>query len=109
MVELAHPEPRLIKEFLEAVRQLPDARAEFARRRDHGPLDRSGGTRIDLKVADQSIELRVEVKKVVYPRDVRQILWQLRELSHRAQPRRDRDRQFLILAESISPGAKELL
>jgi hypothetical protein len=109
MVELARSEPRLIKEFLESVRELPDARAEFDQERDHGHPDRGYDARIDLKVADQSIELLVEVKKVVYPRDVRQILWQLRELDHRAQPRRDRDRQFMILAESISPGAKELL
>src|SRR5579883_508846 len=108
MAELTHPERKLIEGFLESVQELPDAHAEFDHDRSHLRLDR-GYARIDLKLADQSIELLVEVKKVVYPRDVRQILWQLRESSHSAPPRRNRDRQFLILAESISPGAKELL
>jgi len=109
VVELAHPERRLIEEFLQSIQELPDAHAQFDHERHHGRPDRGYDARIDLKVADQSIELLVQVKKVVYPRDVRQILWQLRESSHRAPPRRNRERQFLILAESISPGAKELL
>jgi hypothetical protein len=109
MAEVAHPEPRLFKEFLESIQELPDASAEFAPGGDHGHLDRIFDARIDLKVAGQSIELLVEVKKAVYPRDVREFLWHLREVSHSAAPRRDRDRQFLLLAESISPGAKDLL
>jgi hypothetical protein len=108
VVESSYPEPPLVQQFLQSVRELPDAHAEFDHKR-HDGADGGYDARIDLKVADRSIELLVEIRKLVYPRDVRQILWHLKESSQRAPPRRTRDRQFLILAESISPGAKELL
>jgi hypothetical protein len=112
MVESVRAED-LIQRFLESLREFPDVHAKFDQvelERERGDSDRGYDARVDLRIADQSIMLLIEVRKAVYPRDVRQVLWQLRDLGgHSAQPRLDRERQFLILAESISPGAKELL
>jgi predicted transcriptional regulator len=58
----------------------------------------------NLHIAGRSIVLLVEAKKSVYPRDVRQALWQLKSLQHRHA-----DVQHLLIAELLSPGAKELL
>jgi hypothetical protein len=51
--------------------------------RERGDRDRGFDARVDLHIADQLIMLLIEVRKTVYPRDVRQVLWQLRELGHR--------------------------
>ena len=50
------------------------------------------------------------MKKDVYPRDVRQVLWQLRESARRwPHPAEGREAVFFLVAQSISPGGKELL
>lgn len=111
MVESARTEQAIIQRFLESLRELPGVRAEL----DHVEglpwhPDHAYDARIDLYIADRSITLLVEAKKALYPRDVRQVLWQFRELSHKAPPPGlDRETQSLLVAEFISPGAKELL
>lgn len=95
----------LIKQFLESLRELPDVHVEldgleFAT----GASDRLDA-KIHLNVAGKSIVLLVEAKKSVYPRDVRQVLWQFRALHQLPHA----DEQPLLIAESLSPGAKELL
>jgi hypothetical protein len=110
MIGPASTEQDLIHRFLESVRELPGVHATFDEVKE-GPRDSGRGydAQIDLRVGDQSLTLLLEVKKAIYPRDVRQALWQFRELSHRTGPRPDYETQFLLIAESISPGAKELL
>lgn len=99
------PEQALIGQLLEALRALPDVRVASTRGalevQRANPVD----ARIDLQVAGKSVVLLVEVKKSVYPRDARQWLWQLRSL----QPGQNADVQPLLVAESLSSGAKELL
>lgn len=95
----------LIKQFLESLRELPDVHANL-----EGPeFTTAAGDRLDAKIhlniASKSIVLLVEVKKSVYPRDVRQALWQFKALR---QPPHANE-QPLLIAESLSPGAKELL
>src|SRR5690606_19246624 len=58
-----------------------------------------------LIVAGKPVVLVGEAKKTVYPRDVRQVLWQLKSTHQRPHA----DAQPLLIAESLSPGAKELL
>jgi hypothetical protein len=75
------------------------------------PLDgKKVDAKVDLRVAERSFILLIEVKKSVYPRDVDQILWQVSKYADQAQAR-DRNKTFvpLLAAESISTGAKELL
>jgi hypothetical protein len=108
MVEPVPQEQDLIGRLLESLRELPGVHAAFDCVDSRAP-DRGYDARINLHIGNQSLTILVQVKKTVYPRDVRQALWQFRELSHSAEHRQDRETQFLLIAESISPGAKESL
>lgn len=105
MSESTLVEHALLQRLLASLRELPDVHAELAR---SAPTVQAAGridAKIDLHVAGKSLVLRVEAKKSVYPRDVRQALWQLKSQQdgHRA------DVQHMLIAESLSPGAKEML
>ena len=54
--------------------------------------------------------LLVEARKYLYPRDIRQMIWRMKEISH-TWPNEENEKKPipLIIALSISPGAKELL
>lgn len=95
----------LIEKFLESLRELPEVHAELDVLESVTPVANRLDAKIDLRVAGKSIVLLVEAKKTVYPRDVRQVLWQFKSLQHG----RYADVQHLLIAESLSPGAKELL
>ncbi|ESY64005.1 hypothetical protein X743_32115 [Mesorhizobium sp. LNHC252B00] len=64
---------------------------------------------VSLSIADKDVVLLVELKKTVYPRDVRQILWQLNHARNEYATNRKQDVVALIAAESISVGARDLL
>ena len=97
----------LIEQFLESLRGLPGVRAEPDALDSAAEIaDRGFDAKVDLSVAGKSLVLLLEIKKAVYPRDVRQLLWQLKALNLGQYVA---DAQSLLLAESISPGAKELL
>lgn len=105
MTESALAEHALIGQLLESLRGLPDVHADLAGSdtavQAAGRID----AKIDLDVAGKSIVLLVAARKSVFPRDVRQALWQLKSPQHGHSP----DVQHLLIAESLSPGAKELL
>lgn len=105
VIESPITEHALIERFLESLRELPDVHAELEALEPAGQSAGQFDARIDLNVADKSIVLLVEAKKTVYPRDVRQVLWQFKAL-HQG---RHADVQYVLIAESLSPGAKELL
>ncbi|MEC9368702.1 MAG: hypothetical protein VX871_08415 [Pseudomonadota bacterium] len=96
-------------QFLEALGELPGAHAELDWS-DTGGQDRRYDAQIDLWVAGKAVTLLVEVKKAFYPRDVRQTLWQLKDFANK-WPRTVEGHQTapLLVAQSISPGAKDLL
>ena len=104
-------ERQLLDRFLEALRELPDFHADLS----HQELPAlKGGSPLDalivLRTEDQTFGLLVEVKKTVYPRDVRQIIWQLLDARRQSLPGAFANEPVPVLvAESISPGAKELL
>jgi len=109
MVESPTTERQMIERFLDSLRELPDVRAELAPMEPSGSAsDRGFDIRVDLHVAGKPVTLLIEAKKAVYPRDVRQVLWQLKEYIH-GGPKGRGAAQSLLIAESISPGAKELL
>lgn len=100
-------EPELLNQFLTALHAIPEVRAKCQTDVLVAPGRRCDAW-IDLSVADNAASLIVEAKKSYYPRDVRQALWQLRELIHSAT-RKPKAPVPVVIAESISPGAKELL
>ncbi|AMR82125.1 hypothetical protein [Cupriavidus nantongensis] len=95
----------LIGQLLESLRELPDVHAELARSETAVQAAGRVDAQIDLHVAGKTILLLVEARKSVFPRDVRQALWQWKSLPHGHSA----DVQHLLIAESLSPGAKELL
>ncbi len=103
-------EGQLLDGFLEALREIPDAQAEVSGTEQPGGRDRGHDAQVDLRVGGKTATLLIEMKKDVYPRDVRQVLWQLHDSARRwPHPEEKREAAFFLIAQSISPGAKELL
>ena len=103
-------EGQLLEGFLEALRELPDVQAELSGVEQPGGPDRGHDVQVDLRAGGKAATLLIQVKKTVYPRDVRQALWQIREVARRwPEPAEGRRWVFFVIAQSISPGAKELL
>jgi hypothetical protein len=111
MLNIEATERQLVDQFVEALRSLPEVRAniDLARPASVGP-EVGYDAQVDLWVAGKSVTLLIEARKVVYPRDVRQVLWQLKDFSRRwPKGPKGHETVSLLVAESISPGAKELL
>ena len=111
MLNTEATERQLVGEFLEVVRGLPEVHADLEVREPQaaGP-DRRYDAQVDLHVGGKSVTVLVEAKKTLYPRDVRQALWQLREYSRQwRKGAKSRQHVPLLLAEAISPGAKQML
>ena len=109
MFESTLTERELIARLVDALRELPEVEADLAQEPAAQPSDRGYDAQVDLHVAGKPFVLLLEAKKIVFPRDVRQVIWQLRAASH-GRPTGQRENPLpLLVAESISPGAKELL
>lgn len=104
-------ERQLVGQFLEALRALPDVRADVEPRSSAVSGPGPGyNAKVDLWVAGKSLTLLVEAKKSLYPRDARQLLWRFKEFKSRwAHGSNAKEIVPLLLAVSISPGAKEML
>lgn len=104
-------ERQLIEQFLETLRGLPEVHADLDSWESVAPAgDRRHDAQIDLRIAGKSFTLLIEAKKVVYPKDVREVLWQFKEFSRsRPSGQGGGESVSLVVAESISPGAKDLL
>jgi DNA-binding transcriptional ArsR family regulator len=64
---------------------------------------------VDLIIAGTEVTLFIEAKSAAYPRDVHQYLSQLRFANRHSPQSSDTNRIPLIVANSISQGAKQLL
>jgi len=110
---MLHPSPterQLIAHFIEALRGLPEVEVDVDHQETAGKHeDRRYNAQVDLRIVDKSFVLLLVVKKAVFPRDVRQTIWQLRAASHTKPTGQGGEALLLLIAESISPGAKELL
>ncbi len=111
MDNLRLSEADLLEKLLEALQKLPDihARPPVPVPAQRGPDSPSPDFEIHLDVAGRPLTLIVETKKSVYPRDVRQILWQVRQFGAFEHIAGEDMLVPLLASESISPGAKELL
>ncbi|SCU82426.1 conserved hypothetical protein [Cupriavidus necator] len=105
MIKSTATEHALIERFLEVLRELPDVHAEMGVQEPALAAPYQIDAEIHLNVAGKPIVLLVEAKKTAYPRDVRQVLWQFKALG----PEYPSNVQPILVAESLSPGAKELL
>jgi len=109
MFESTLTERELIARLIDALRELPEVEADLAQEPVAQHSDRRYDAQVDLHVAGKAFVLLLEAKKVVFPRDVRQVIWQLRATSHERLTGQRGNHLPLLVAESISPGAKELL
>ena len=111
MKEINIRERELLDMLLEALQELPQVDIQpplLERRIGCGKYQLDA--EIHLNVAGCALTLLVEMKKSAYPRDIREMLWQIKKFGEVAQ----RDQQEgetvqLIAAEALSPGAKDLL
>ena len=110
MLDADAMERQLLEQFLEALKELPKVQAKLGPPLPSRGPHRGFDTRVELRVRGQAVTLLVEVKKALYPRDVRQVLWQFEEFSRRwLQSLEGRQTVSCLIAQSISPGAKDLL
>jgi hypothetical protein len=112
-MDIASPptERQLIEQYVEALRSLPDVHPDPPRwEAIASEPNQRCDARVDLAVAGKAFTLIIEAKKSVYPRDVHQVLGQQRQSTrdHSLGPASN-DRISIIVAEAISPGAKDLL
>ena len=100
----------LLDQFLQALRALPEVQAELGPPLQSDGRHRGFDAQVDLWVGGKRTTLMIEVKKTFYPRDVRLALWQFQEFA-RKRPQLAEGRQAVpvLVAQSISPGAKDLL
>lgn len=110
MLESALTQRQLITGFVDALRELPDVEADLDQWNPVGlRSDRGYDAQVALHVAGKSFALLLVARKVVFPRDVRQLIWQLQAAGHGRTAGQREAPMSLLVAESISPGAKELL
>ena len=112
MLESSPTGRELIERLLETLQALPEVHASLV---SSDPValagaDRRHDAQIELQIAGKSFTLLVEAKKTVYPRDARQVLWQFKDFNRNRPTGHGVDEVLLLLvAESISQGAKDLL
>lgn len=110
MIASSLTERQLIARFVDALRALPEVEADLGQLEPAGKhAGRRYDAQVELHVAGKSFVLLLEAKKAVFPRDARQVIWQLHATSHEKPAGRAEEPLSLLIAESISPGAKELL
>jgi hypothetical protein len=103
------PGSHLVQQLLEALQALPGVDADLSQLEPAGAssVPRQDAD-IDIRIAAKALTLHVEARKTIYPRDVQQLLWRMKSLAGRS-PGSDIDLVPVVAAESLSPGAKELL
>ena len=106
MKEFSLFEGDLLDMLLDALRELPQVHMQPSLEQWNSQLD----AEIHLDAAGRALTLLVETKKSVYPRDVKQVIWRIRQFEGDERHTRQGDEAIpLLAAESLSPGAKELL
>ena len=80
MISPFESESSIISGLLEALQEMPKIEIVDHQLETHVAMGRGVDAQIQLEAAGRIITLFVEIKhKAVYPRDVREILWRLRE------------------------------
>ncbi len=104
MLDSITTEEHLLDGLLETLQELPEAQAKLSGTEQLGNSARRYDAQIDLWVGSNEAKLLIEIKKTLYPRDVQQTLWQIRNFADQTP-----QSVFFLVAQSISPGAKDLL
>ena len=109
MIQSAESDIPLIDAFVAALSAVPDTTAHVMAREEANDAQARIDFVVEAKVAGKSLLMLVEAKQTAFPRDVREAVWQLRAYqAHRPTNGRNQTIGFVI-AEAISPGARETL
>ncbi len=106
MQELSTEEP-LVGRFIEALEATPETSAHVVQREKSDSLGHADAI-IEATVGGEPMRFIVEAKRSAFPRDVREAIWQLRKIVDILGPT-GIQLVPMIIADSISPGAKALL
>jgi len=110
MDEYASLEHELTEQLLEALRALPRADDVVMRPAEERARDGRRHAEIGLILNGRPVALVVETKKSIFPRDIREASWQLSKYVTRDAVRLHEGVPVpLLAAQTISPGAKDLL
>lgn len=107
-MEFAPTEPALVEQLLSALQEAPDTAARLVSHE----IALSGGRAdavVEATVGGELVRLVIEAKRSAFPRDVREALWQLRNYLAHLPSWEGGQTLPMVIAESISPGAKALL
>jgi hypothetical protein len=109
MSEFLESAPTLIDAFVAAVSAVPDSDAHVSAQEagtgSHGRIDYV----VDAHVAGKHMTMLVETKQTAFPRDVRDVVWRLRAYKADLEKQSGGPLVSFLIAETISPGARELL
>lgn len=102
----------ITQKLIEALQEIPLVHAQLLVQQKIRPLsiDKKLDATIDLEISGRKYVLFTAIKRAVFPRDVREILWTLNKYTDLERPAYQNNIIIpLLAAESISSGAKELL
>ncbi len=103
-------ERKLLDEFFEVLNRLPKVQVKLCSPLQSASSGRKYDARAELWVGGKAANLLIDVKKALFPRDVRQALWKFQELARAGLPSLEgRQTVSFLVAQSISPGARDLL
>lgn len=97
-----------LQQLTQTLKSLPHVRTDTLDVRYNGGMPDGGiDATLNVEIANKDVVLLVQIKRSVFPRDVRQLLWQL----HKAREGFGYGRNVvpLVAAESVSEGARAVL
>ncbi len=110
MLQARPPHRAMLDRLIADLQALPDVQVDVELGLGSGEVDSWPHSRLVLQAAGRPITVLVALKKAVYPRDARDLIWRVREArGRRPQKGAEDDVHAMVVAEDISPGAKELL
>lgn len=98
----------LIERLLSALKEAPETEAHLDAAKP-GVSGWRADAMVSAQIGGRPITFVVEVKRSAFPRDAREAVWQLRNLSSHQTTHDERKFVPMLIAESISPGAREFL
>ncbi|MGH7022032.1 MAG: MarR family transcriptional regulator [Caulobacteraceae bacterium] len=109
MSDFSETDAPLIDAFVAALASVPDSAARVAARGatagTHAQIDYV----VEATIAGKPVVMLVEAKQTAFPRDVREAVWHLRAYQARTPAKGRGQVVAFIIAEAISPGAREIL
>jgi hypothetical protein len=103
-------ERSLIDEVLRTLRALPGTLVEEHWTGENRIENKQVSAQLRVTAGDRPVTILIEVKKALFPRDVRQALWQIREFESATNDMPGTEAPvWMLVSEAISPGARQML